>query len=172
MFVPLFLLSSLLQSPQALPVIPAKELPSARGPMPPAWPDPGAGEHDLMSQARHAARKGPSIPALGLPKDSIRVKDAIPDVSGWRAYRLEVPPGGTVSVQVVEGRKGWFRVHAVNKWGRLEEGMLQNLIWKGEPQASYKNPSATETKEVWFIVDTTDSHMTGEAFEVDVRRTP
>lgn len=157
-------------APQPLPVLEAKDLPQARGPMPPESPDPASPSRDPLGLARHSARRGPSIPALDLPATSVRLKDAVPDISGWRAYRLQVPPGGKVHVEVVEGRRAWFRVKAVNRWGRLEEGMLQNRIWTGKPEASYKNPSSTETKEVWFIVDTTDTQMTGDPFEVEVRR--
>jgi hypothetical protein len=165
------LLLALLQAPAPLPLLEAKDLQVVRGPLAPTWPDPACSPgRDLMDQVRRTARHGPSIPALALPKESVRVKDAIPDVSGWRAYHLDVPPSGKVQLKIVEGRKAWYRVQAVNRWGRLEEGMLQNLIANGEPMATYNNPSATETKEVWFVVDTTDKNMTGEAFEVEVIR--
>ena len=152
-----------------LPVIEAKELPPApRGPMVPQVPDPGS-ERGITGQIRLGARKGPSIPALQLPAGSVRVKDKIPDISGWRAYAVEVPGGGTIKVHVVEGRKAWFRVLGVNAWGRDEPGLLQNRIPTGEPQATYKNPGQ-ETRTIYFIVDTLDANMTGEAFEIDVIR--
>lgn len=170
---PMLLLPILvIQSPQAqppLPVVEAKDLPAAaRGPMPPEGPDLGA-EHGTLGASRQAARRGPSIPALQLPAGSTRVKDKVPDISGWRAYAIDVPGGGSVQVEVVEGNRARYRVKAVNNWGREEVGMLQNRIWKGRPVASYKNPSP-EKKTVYFIVDTTEANMYGEAFEVDVRR--
>lgn len=170
---PLFLLPALIaQTPTSqapLRVIEAKDLPAAaRGPMPPEGPDHGA-ESGTLGAARHMARKGPSIPALQLPAGSVRVKDKIPDISGWRAYAIEVPAGGSVEVEVVEGNRPRYRVRAVNSWGREEQGMLQNRIWKGRPVASYNNPGPG-AKTVYFIVDTTDANMTGEAFEAEVRR--
>ena len=158
-----------LQAPAPLPVVEAKDLPKApRGPMVPHGPDPGA-EPGLLGETRQGARQGPSIPALQLPAGSVRVTDKIPDLSGRRAYAIEVPAGGKVKVHVVEGRKGWFRVLAVNAWGRDEPGLLQNRIPTGEPQATYENPTK-ETRTVYFIVDTLDAHMTGEPYTIDVTR--
>lgn len=153
-----------------LPVLEAKDLPAAaRGPMPPQGPDPGA-EHSSLGVSRRMARRGPSIPALQLPAGSVRVKDQIPDISGWRAYAVEVAPGEKVKVQVVAGRKAWFRVLGVNTWGRLEKGLLQNKIPTGEPMATYLNPTK-ESRTIYFIVDTTDANMMGDPFEVEVTRT-
>jgi hypothetical protein len=156
--------------PQApLPEVEAKDLlPALRGPLPPQVRDAGA-EAGVMGQSRRGARRGPSIPALQLPAGSLRVKDKVPDMSGWRAYAIEVPGGGTVKVHVVEGRKAWFRVLGVNAWGREEPGLLQNRIPTGEPQASYKNPTP-EARTVYFIVDTLDWNMVGDAFTVEVTR--
>jgi hypothetical protein len=158
-----------LQAPAPLPVVEAKDLPKApRGPMVPHRRDPGA-EAGILGETRQGARKGPSIPALQLPAGSIRVTDKIPDMSGRRAYAIEVPAGGKVKVQVVEGRKAWFRVLAVNAWGQEEPGLLQNRIPTGEPQATYENPTK-ETRTIYFIVDTKDANMTGEPFTIDVTR--
>ena len=126
-------------------------------------------EASPLGQARRGARSGPSIPALQLPAGSVRVKDKIPDISGWRAYAIEVPAGGTVKAHVVEGRKAWFRVLGVNAWGREEAGLLQNRIPTGEPQATYKNPTS-ETRTIYFIVDTLDLDMVGEAYTLEVTR--
>ncbi len=164
--IPLFALQA---PPASFPEVEAKDLaPAPRGPMVPHVRDAGA-EHSIMGKARHNARSGPSIPALQLPVGSVRVQDKVPDMSGWRAYAIEVPGGGTVKVHVVVGRKGWFRVLGVNAWGRQEEGLLQNRIPTGEPQATYKNPSA-ETRTIYFIVDTLDTNMVGEPFTLEVTR--
>ena len=155
--------------PVPLPEVKAKDLALApRGPMPPHFRDAGF-EPGPMGLARRGARMGPSIPALQLPAGSVRVKDAIPDISGWRAYAIEVPGGGTVKAQVVEGRKGWFRVLGVNAWGREEAGLLQNRIHTGEPQATYQNPTP-ETRTIYFIVDTLDINMVGEAYTLEITR--
>ncbi|GLH74090.1 hypothetical protein GETHLI_25920 [Geothrix limicola] len=152
-----------------LPELEAKDLAAApRGPMTPQGRDAGA-DRDIMGQARMVARRGPSIPALQLPAGSCRVKDKVPNISGWRAYAIEVPGGGSVKVHVVEGRKAWFRVLGVNAWGRLEEGLLQNRIPTGEPMATYKNP-AKEARTVYFIVDSLDENMIGDPFTVEVTR--
>ena len=159
-----------LQVPQTpLPEVDAKDLaPAPRGPMPPHVSDVGA-DPSPMGQARRGARSGPSIPALQLPAGSLRVKDKVPDISGWRAYAIEVPAGGLVKVQVVEGRKAWFRVLGVNAWGREEPGLLQNRIPTGEPQATYKNPGDA-ARTIYFIVDTQDWNMIHEAYTVEVTR--
>ncbi len=169
--IPLLLLPALLtQAPQtALPVLEAKDLPAApRGPMPPPGPDPGA-EASSIGTSRRMARRGPSLPALQLPAGSVRVKDQVPDISGWRAYAVEVPSGESVEVQVISGRKAWFRVLGVNAWGRFEKGLLQNKIPTGEPRATYINPTK-ESRTIYFIVDTTDANMMGDSFEVEVTR--
>lgn len=160
----------LLQVPQApLSEVEAKDLaPAPRGPMAPRVPDAGA-DHSAFGQARRAARRGPSLIALQLPSGSVRVKDKIPDISGWRAYAIEVPGGAAVKAHVVEGRKGWLRVLGVNAWGREEAGLLQNRIATGEPQATYKNPGQ-EPRTIYFIVDTLDAGMVGEAFMLEITR--
>lgn len=158
-----------LQAPAPLPVVEAKDLPkAARGPLVPHRPDPG-GEGSILGEARRAARRGPSISTLQLPAGSVRVTDKVPDVSGWRAYAIEVPAGGKVKVHVVDGRKAWFRVLGVNAWGQDEPGLLQNRIPTGEPQATYENPTK-ETRTVYFIVDTLDANMVGEPYTIDVTR--
>ena len=129
----------------------------------------GGADSGPLGQARRSARKGPSIPALQLPAGSVRVQDKIPDMSGWRAYAIEVPGGGSVNVHVVDGRKAWFRVLGVNAWGREEAGLLQNRIPTGEPQATYKNPGQ-DTRTIFFIVDTLDLNMVGDPFTVEVTR--
>jgi hypothetical protein len=172
---PLFLVLPVfaLQAPQAaqapIPEVEAKALPAApRGPMPPRVADQGA-EAGTMGLARRSARQAPSIHALQLPAGSLRVTDKVPDISGWRAYAIEVPGGGNVKVHVVEGRKAWFRVLGVNAWGREEAGLLQNRIHTGEPQATYQNPTK-ETRTIYFIVDSLDENMVGDPFTVEITR--
>ncbi len=169
---PLFLtipMLALQAPPVVLHEVEAKDLAQApRGPMVPPVRDAGA-EPGVLGQARRSARRGPSIPALQLHAGSVRVLDKVPDMSGWRAYTIEVPGGGSVKAHLVAGRKAWFRVLGVNAWGREEQGLLQNRIPTGEPQATYKNPGA-EARTIYFIVDTLDSNMVGEAFTLEVTR--
>jgi len=164
------LLPMILQAPPApLPVLEAKDLPTAvRGPLPPSLPDLGA-DRSMMGRMRHQARKGPGLTALQLPAGNVHVTDKVPDISGWKAYAIEVPGGGSVKVHLVEGRKAWFRVLGVNAWGRQEPGLLQNRIPVGEPQATYFNPTK-EVRTVYFIVDTLDVDMVGEPYGFDVIR--
>jgi hypothetical protein len=169
---PVFLIAPMLamQTPPApFPEVEAKDLALApRGPMVPQVHDLGT-EPGSLGQARRGARMGPSIPALQLPAGSVRVKDKVPDISGWRAYAIEVPGGGTVKAQVVEGRKAWYRVLGVNAWGMEEPGLLQNRIPTGEPQATYKNPGPG-TRTIYFIVDTLDIDMVDEAYTLEITR--
>ena len=169
---PTLVLPALLaQAPQPLPELEGKDLPAApRGPLVPHTPDPGA-ERGALGEARAGARRGPSIPAFQLPATSARVKDKVPDLSGWKAYAVLVAPGEKVKVHVVEGRKAWYRVHAVNVWGRQEEGLLQNRIPTGEPMATYVNPSK-ETRTIYFIIDAGDINMVGDAYAFEFTREP
>jgi len=166
---PLFLtlpLFALQAPPVVFPEVEAKDLAQApRGPMVPPVRDAGA-EPGVLGQARRSARRGPSIPALQLPEGSVRVQDKVPDLSGWRAYAIEVPVGGTVKAHVVAGRKAWFRVLGVNAWGREEQGLLQNRIPTGEPQATYRNPGA-EARPVDNDVSTHDPHAVGRGLPVE-----
>jgi len=167
--MPLALTVLLSQAPAPLPVVEAKDLPAApRGPLPPHVPDPGA-ERGALGQARANARRGAALPALQLPATTVRVKDKVPDLSGWKAYALDVAPGEKVKLHVVEGRKAWFRVLGVNAWGRLEPGLLQNRVPTGEPLATYANPSK-ERRTIYFIVDAGDISMVGDPFEFEVTR--
>lgn len=167
--LPTLALIALQVPPAPLPEVEAKDLaPAPRGPMAPHVKDLGQ-EQGPLGQARRAARRGPAIPALQLPNGSLRVKDKIPDISGWRAYAIDVPGGGNVKAHVVEGRKGWFRVLGVDVWGSEEPGLLQNRIHTGEPQATYRNPTQ-ETRRIYFIVDTLDYNMVGEPFTLEITR--
>lgn len=172
MHLALPLLLTLVQTtPAPLPLVQGKDLPlAARGPMAPGNPDPGA-DSSPLGLARAAARRGPSIPARALPGESTRLADTITEVSGRQAYAAVVPAHGEVRFQVTQGKKAYFRVSGVNAWGNLEPGLLQNTIWKGEPLASYRNPTA-EARTIYFIVETTDANMLGEPFEAEVIRRP
>lgn len=72
--------------------------------------------------------------------------------SGWTAYGFRVPAGGKVHIQLRHPNLGWFRLIMVNKWGDLDQGMLQNLIPTGNPEVTYTNPTQ-EARSVYVIVD-------------------
>jgi hypothetical protein len=154
-----------------LPEIEAKILTTVPGPWVSNYHDPsrGFGNDRIESRIRAGARRTLSIPALALPQGSARVLDKVQDIAGWKAYRIDVPPGGTVKARLHGVHEGWFVVRTVNKWGSIEEGMLRNLIPTGNPEASYTNPK-TETNTIFFVVDTTEQSIQGEAYRLDVTR--
>ncbi len=148
-----------------VPDVEGKALASVPGPLTDRYPDPSRepGLRGLDVQIRHQARRTPSIPAVAVPSLPLAVKDRIADPAGWRAYRVDVPAGATVHARLTSVHEGWFLVRTVNKWGRLEEGMLQNLIPTGNPEATFKNPKP-EAATVFFVVDTRDLSAQGETF--------
>jgi len=106
---------------------------------------------DIMREIQHMARRGliPVIPVSGLV-------DALEDTAifpaGWKAYGFVVPAKGELEVRLTHPNLGWFRLMMVNKWGSLQEGMLQNLIPKGYPVVTFKNPK-NSPQEVFVIAD-------------------
>jgi hypothetical protein len=157
--------------PQDLPEVDAKTLPGVPGPLVPHYPDPsrGPGSDSMEAALRIRARRGVNIPAVALPPGSLRLKDHIADLSGWRAYRIEVPAGGGFKVRLHGVHEAWFVVKVLNRWGALEEGMLQNRIPTGNPEASYRNPKAG-TATVFIVVDTTMTSVQGEEYTLTVTR--
>lgn len=162
------LLSAFLQTIPAPPVVEAKSLPQVPGPISPKGPDPagGPGCDPIQMALRRSARKG-NIPAVGLPEGPLEVQDALSDLPGWKAYRIDVPAKATVKVRLKGLHEAWFRVRALNRWGELEQGMLQNRIPTGNPEASYINPKP-ERNTVFFVVETTETSMDGEPFSLFV----
>ncbi len=164
---PLFLLCALQAAPVP-PILEGKALPQVPGPLAPRGPDPaaGPGSDPIQMALRRSARKG-TVPAVSLPPGPLEIQDTMNGPAGWKAYRVEVPPRATVKIRLKGLHEGWFRVKAVNRWGQLEQGMLQNEIPTGNPEASYLNPKA-ERSTVFFIVDTTEAAMDFEAFSLFV----
>jgi hypothetical protein len=97
------------------------------------------------------------------------VKDLITNISGWKAYRIEVPAHGGFKARLHSAHDGWFLVKVFDRWGREGEGMLQNRIPTGNPEASYRNPKA-EASTVYIVVDTTELNMQGEPYTLPVSR--
>ena len=148
----------------------ASKLPSVPGPSTTRMADPARDlaftglDANIRTQSRHT---GSVLPAVALPPGSLRVKDKVADVSGWKAYRVDVPAGGSVHMRLRGLHEGWFVLRTVNKWGDLEAGMLQNKIKTGNPEARYKNPTQ-ETKTIFFVVDTTELNSVGEEYTLEV----
>ncbi len=135
----------------------------------PGYHDPaeGPGNSPIQMQMRAAARRGPSIPALALPNGPVAVSDTVGSIAGWKAYRVEVPSGTKVHARIHSAHDGWFLVRTVNRMGNLEQGMLQNLIPTGNPEASYTNPKK-ETNTIYFVVDTSELSTETEPYTLVV----
>jgi hypothetical protein len=151
--------------PQPIPEVEGKTLASVPGPLTDRYPDPARDPayRGLEAQIRRQSRRTPSIPGVAVPSLPLAIKDRIADPAGWRAYRVEVPGNTEVHARLTSDHEGWFLVRTVNKWGQLQEGMLQNLIPTGNPEASFRNPKA-EAATVFFVVDTRELGTQGEAF--------
>lgn len=109
------------------------------------------GQRDLMAEIQWHARRGfvPVVPV----SDEVRELSGSADMpAGWKVYGFVVPPGGKLHVRLHHPNEGWFRLSMVNKWGDLEAGMLQNIIYTGNPEARYTNPNK-EARAVYVIVD-------------------
>lgn len=126
---------------------------------------PGASSFDM--QIRASARRGLSIPAVALPAEPVSVSDSVGSMAGWKAYRVEVPPGAKVHARIYGLHAGWFLVHTVNRMGMLEKGMLQNLQPTGNPEASYTNPKNT-VNTIFFVVDTSETDVDKEPYTLVV----
>ena len=146
------------------------KLPSVPGPSTTRMADPARGldfsglDAKIRTQAR---RTGSVSPAVALPAGSLKVKDSVSDIAGWKAYQVDVPAKGSIHIRLRGLHEAWFKVSTVNRWGNLEEGMLQNKILTGNPEARYTNPTA-QTKTIYFVVDTTELNMQGEAYTLEV----
>ena len=104
------------------------------------------------------------------PEGDCDIKDIMNNPSGFKSYRFNVPAKQTVTFKLDVLYKVNFRLFTVNKWGDLEEGMLQNLIQRGEPQASYISPKDT-TNTIYLIVVGDSSWTYWEPYTLEVRYT-
>lgn len=166
----LLLTSALLCHGQEIPEVEGKTLPVVPGPMTERMPDParGLGRPNLGDQIRRQARRTASLPAVAVPSAPVAVLDRIAEPAGWRAYRMEVPAKATVHARLTGDHEAWFLVRVVNRWGQIEQGMLQNRIPTGNPEASFINPK-NEAVTVFFVVDTTETGTQNEAFRLTFR---
>lgn len=153
--------------PPAPPVLDGTRLEQVPGPIAPTYPDPAgaAGPRDLQGAIRRQGRRG-NPAAVAVPALPAVVEDAVADLSGWKAYRVVAPPGATVKARLRADHEAWFTVRTVNRWGRLEQGMLQNRIPTGNPEASFINPKQEGTV-VFFLVDTQEALAEREPFRLE-----
>jgi hypothetical protein len=151
--------------------IQASELPVVNGPMAPKYPDPapdayrGGGDAQIR---RHSRRTG-LVPAVAMPDGDLIVNDKMTEIAGWKAYQAVVPAGQTVKIRLKALHEAWFQVKTFNRWGKTEKGMLSNAMHQPDPGITYKN-SSKEAKTVFFVVDTNELNMLGEAFALHVTR--
>lgn len=165
-------LSLLLQAPTAPAPqkLEASSLKTVPGPLVPEGMSTslGPGVSDISRQLRRSARQAGTVPAVALPEGPLLIEDKMDNQpAGWKAYRAEVGPNGTVHIRLKAVRESWFKVYCVNRWGQIEAGMLQNKIPTGNPEASFKNPKA-EPATVWFIVDILDADTRNEPYTLQV----
>jgi hypothetical protein len=117
-----------------------------------AYPDYGYWhKRDLMKEIQAMSRSG-FIPVVPVAGDVDSLNDVSYFPSGWKAYGFVVPAHGELEVRLTHPAQGWFRLVMVNKWGSLQEGMLQNIIPKGDPIVTFKNPR-NSSQEVFVIAD-------------------
>jgi len=119
---------------------------------------------------RRSARRG-TVPTVALPQGAVQVTDEASAIPGWKGYRAEVPPGTSLHVRLRGIHEAWFRVSVVDRWGKVGEGMLHNRIPTGNPEASYRN-TGPKPRTVYFIVDTTNDSVQGEAYTLHVTPGP
>ena len=106
---------------------------------------------DIMAEIQWMARRG-SITVQPVAEE-VKTLDGIAWFpAGWAAYGFRVPAGDSLKVSLEHPNRGWFRLLMVNKWGQLEQGMLQNTLHTYEPVVTYTNPTK-ETRAVYVIVD-------------------
>lgn len=132
--------------------------PGTRVIVPPAWtrcttlPDHGYWRRrDLMAEIQWLSRRG-FLPVTALGDSVEALEDYVQVPSGWRAYGVSVPAGGTVQVELQHGKLAWFRLMLVDKWGQPGPGMLQASIAHQPVLVTYKNPGK-EATAVYVIVD-------------------
>lgn len=108
-------------------------------------------KRDLMAEIQAMARRG--FIAIHPVEGAINELSGLCKFpAGWTAYGFRVPAGEKIHIRLRHPNEGWFRLIMVNKWGGLDQGMLQNLIPTGNPEVTFTNPTR-ETQNVHVIVD-------------------
>ena len=117
-----------------------------------AAPNPEYWQHrDIMAEIQWMARRG-SVTVQPVAEEIKALEGVAWFPAGWAAYGFCVPAGDSLKVSLEHPNRGWFRLLMVNKWGQMEQGMLQNALHTYEPVVTYTNPSK-ETRAVYVIVD-------------------
>lgn len=134
--------------PMPIPVVPSFSPRCTVQPTPTYWQ-----HRDLFKEIQSAARRGGYLPVTEVAETLAEIQGVASFPAGWKAYGFLIPPSGKLHVRLHHPNEGWFRVTMSNKSGSLERGMLQNLVPTGNPEATYLNPSTSEAKAVYVIVD-------------------
>jgi hypothetical protein len=167
----LFALPLFAQAPVA---VAGKDLPKVAGPLAGsrAMGDRSRefGDSLMDRQIRSAGRRSP-LPCVAVPAGDVTIEHAVSQPAGWMTYRVETAPWETVKARLRGGHEAWFAMKVVNKWGELEEGMLQNRIHTGNPEASFLNRTQL-ARTVFFVVDTTTIFNGAEPYTLTFTREP
>lgn len=134
--------------------------------------DPWACHHHLFSFYRdyRLTFRDNFIPVMGIPQEATEVIDFADFFRQSRGYSLVVPPKGEVRVDLHHENRGWFHLWFVGKWGRPEAGMLQNLLHRASPYATYTNPT-DEARRIYLIVsDPGDMSAMGWPYRLTIRK--
>ena len=109
------------------------------------------GHRDLFAEIQWLSRAG-FIPITPVDPSVDSLQDYAFWPAGWKAYGFAVPPGGKLQVEVQHEKPAWFRLMAVDKWGKPGPGMLQAAIAYRPTMVTLTNPGK-EANAVYVIVD-------------------
>jgi hypothetical protein len=109
------------------------------------------GMRNIMAEIQWLSRAG-FLPVTPVDPSAETIVDYTWQPSGWKAYGFAMPPGGRLQVEVQHSKLGWFRLMAVDKWGKPGPGMLQASIAHHPIMVTITNP-AKKAEAVYIIVD-------------------
>ena len=149
-----------------VPVIDGNKLMPTMGPIIQYGPGWTNALKNLLSFKNIRGQRLYFIMTVVAPSGDCDIKDTMNDPSGWKSYQFDVPADQTLTFNLETKYKSNFKLFTVNRWGDLEEGMLQNTIYRGEPKASYINKKKTNNT-IYLVIDSVD--MYGEPYTLEVR---
>lgn len=106
---------------------------------------------DIMAEIQWLSRAG-FLPVTPVDPSAETVVDHTWMPSGWKAYGFAIPPGGRLQVEVQHTKPGWFRLMAVDRWGKPGPGMLEAAIAHRPVMVTVSNPDR-KPSAVYIIVD-------------------
>lgn len=115
-------------------------------------PDDAFWNHrDLMAEIKWLSRAG-FLPVTPVDAKTESIVDYTWVPSGWKAYGIAIPAGGKIQVEVQHTKLGWFRLMAVDRWGKPGPGMLQAAIAHRPIMVTLTNPKS-KPDAVYIVVD-------------------